>query len=59
MGLGPQDQLNGGERVQTFLRDERGELLERVDGVKWVVSGRDGDSIRLSVDGGVGYIIES
>ena len=48
-----------GERGHTLPQDKHGELQERADDIRWVVSGRAGDSIRQSVDGGVGSGIGS
>ena len=40
-------------------QDERGELRERADGVRWVFSVGSGNSIRQGVDCGVGSGIGS
>ena len=58
-GWGHNTRSTGGGKVPTLLWEKCGELGERADGVIWVLSGRVGNSIRRSVDGGVGYGIGS
>ena len=48
-----------GERGHAIPQDERGDMRERADGVRLLVSGGADYSIRRGVDGGIGSGIRS